>query len=120
MKFPQLPIGQRFLFRGEAFVKAGPLTARREKDGDVRLMPRSALVELPRPPAAGGTVEPEGMPQRLSRALAAYERALRSVLLAPAADLEAHLQGRLDAGLVAGRRAFQDSLAQSEEPAIGA
>jgi len=120
MKFPQLPIGQRFIFRGQAYVKAGPLTARREQDGDVRLIPRSALVELPQPKGAGDIVEPGNLPQRLSLALAAYEGALRSVLLATDADVDARLHGCLDVGMAAGRRAFQDSLTRSDESLIEA
>lgn len=120
MKFPHLPVGQRFIFRGEAYVKAGPLTARREQDGDVRLIPRSALVELPQPTAAGGAVDPGALPQRLSLALAAYEGALRSVLSANDADVDARVRGRLDAGMAAGRRAFQDSLTRSDESVMGA
>ena len=112
MKFPQVSIGQRLLFQGEGYVKVGPLTARRERDGETRLIPRSALVELPR---AGETFLGSGaVPDRVSRALAAYEEALRSALLSSDGDSDARrLRGRLDAGLAAARRAFGESLAGS-------
>lgn len=114
MKFPQVPIGQRLLFQGEAYVKVGPLTARRERDGQTRLIPRSALVELPRAGAGGASVASGVVPDRVSRALAAYEEALRSALLPSDGDSDARLlRGHLDAGLAAARRAFEESLAGS-------
>lgn len=114
MKFPQVPIGQRLWFQGEAHVKVGPLTARRERDGETRLIPRSAVVELPRAGAGGGSAGSEVVPDRVSRALAAYEEALRSALLSSGVDSDARvLRGRLDAGLAAARRAFEESLAGS-------
>jgi hypothetical protein len=114
MKFPQVSIGQRLLFQGDAYVKVGPLTARRERDGETRLIPRSALVELTRSGAVSGAAEPAVSSEQVSRALAAYEEALRSVLLSPESDADVRLQGRLDAGLGAARRAFGESLAGSD------
>jgi hypothetical protein len=81
MKFPQVPLGQRFLFQGEPYVKIGPLTARREQDGENRLIPRSALVSFPPPGAstASGTAAPE-LPELVRTALDAYEGSLLSSL----------------------------------------
>lgn len=121
MKFPQVPIGQRLLFQGEGYVKVGPLTARRERDGETRLIPRSALVELPRAGAGEASVGSGVVPERVSRALAAYEETLRSALLSSDGDLDARrLRGRLDAGLAAARRAFEESLAGSRGRSEGA
>jgi hypothetical protein len=44
MKFNQMPVGHRFAYQGELHVKLGPMTARRERDGEQRLIPRSAAV----------------------------------------------------------------------------
>lgn len=46
MRFPQVPIGQRFTFQGKQYTKTGPLTASEEHTGSQRLLPRSAEVIL--------------------------------------------------------------------------
>jgi hypothetical protein len=46
MRFPQVPIGQRFTFQGRQYTKTGPLTASEEHTGRQRLLPRSAEVTL--------------------------------------------------------------------------
>jgi hypothetical protein len=51
------------------------------------------------------------MPERIARALAAYEETLRSVLLSTG-DPDARPQRKLEAGLAAARRAFEDCLMQ--------
>jgi len=45
MKFPHLPIGQRFRFQDKLYTKVGPLTASEEGSGNNRLMMKSAEVE---------------------------------------------------------------------------
>ncbi|MBL3590286.1 MAG: polysulfide reductase chain A [gamma proteobacterium endosymbiont of Lamellibrachia anaximandri] len=45
MKFPHLPIGQRFRFQDKLYTKTGPLTASEEGSGNSRLMMKSAEVE---------------------------------------------------------------------------
>lgn len=114
MKFPQLPLGQRFLFQGESYVKVGPLTARRERDGENRLIPRSAVVALSSAKGGGASTTPPDAPQRVARALQAYEETLRSALLSTG-DPDGGCQGRLEAGLAAARRAFQDCLMEPDE-----
>lgn len=44
MKFPQLPMGQRFRFQGKHYTKTGPLTASDEETGNNRLMKKSAEI----------------------------------------------------------------------------
>jgi hypothetical protein len=44
-KFPQLPMGQRFRWRGAVYRKSGPLTAQAEDGSGQQMVPRSALVE---------------------------------------------------------------------------
>ena len=46
MRFPQLPIGQRFRYQGKVFSKTGPLTASEEGTGNSRLIMKSAEVTL--------------------------------------------------------------------------
>ncbi|RLJ19858.1 hypothetical protein DJ030_04205 [bacterium endosymbiont of Escarpia laminata] len=45
MKFPHLPIGQRFRFQDKLYTKVGPLTASEEGSGNNRLMIKSAEIE---------------------------------------------------------------------------
>ncbi|RDH82039.1 MAG: hypothetical protein DIZ78_16540 [endosymbiont of Escarpia spicata] len=45
MKFPHLPIGQRFRFQDKLYTKVGPLTASEEGSGNNRLMMKSAEVD---------------------------------------------------------------------------
>jgi len=59
MKFPQLPLGQRFEYQGETLVKIGVLTACNERGGNTRLIPRSAVVI---PLAEQGGVQPKAAP----------------------------------------------------------
>ncbi len=46
MKFPQLKIGERFIFQGEAYTKNGPLTAIHAESGKQKMFNRSVTVEL--------------------------------------------------------------------------
>lgn len=119
MKFPQVPLGQGFLFQGEAYVKIGPLTARRERDGENRLIPRSALVSLPRPGDSGAAAEPRTPSEQWWRALDAYEKALRSSLLPDGEEGDRVIEARLDQALSLARRAFQEVLAGTAEPSKG-
>jgi hypothetical protein len=83
MKFPQFPIGQRFAYRGEVYTKVGPMTARRERDGEQRLIPRSAAVfpaESPTVAARGRGLDEYSGPGHWSAALDAYEGVLRAGL----------------------------------------
>ena len=45
MKFPQLPMGRRFRWRGAVYRKSGPVTAQAEDGSGQLMVPRSALVE---------------------------------------------------------------------------
>ena len=112
MKFPHVPVGQRFLFQGETYVKVGPVTARRERDAETRLIPRSAMVRVPPPDAGSPAASPMPLPDWVLGALDAYEGALRAVLRAPAAG-PAPSRARLEAAMAAARRAFQEKLAES-------
>jgi hypothetical protein len=113
MKFPKLPLGQRFLYQDETYVKVGPLTARRERDGEQRLLPRSALVSIPGEPAQAPS---PGLGQAglgpLGPALDAYELALRAALLPPGADPGPGDSARLDSALAAARAAFRAALGE--------
>lgn len=54
MKFSQLPIGARFEFQGQAYVKTGPIAATSEAGGQ-RMIPRYAVL---RPLDGPAPVEP--------------------------------------------------------------
>jgi hypothetical protein len=113
MRFPQLPVGQRFLYQGETYVKTGPVSARRERDGEGRMIPRSALVSLPgaeSPAPAGG---PDALSDPIERALGAYESALRDALAPPGMTPgETDFSARLDSALAVARSAFRKSLSR--------
>lgn len=55
MRFPQVPIGQSFTFRGRQYTKTGPLTASEEISGERCLIPKAAEVSL---------LDAKGKPQR--------------------------------------------------------
>jgi hypothetical protein len=58
VKFPQLPIGERFEYQGATLVKIGPLTACSAAGGESQLIPRSALVT----PTGTATAKPTTTP----------------------------------------------------------
>ncbi len=64
MKFNLLPIGARFEYEGEVWVKAGPLSADRASGGGRRMIPRSAIlkpldgVAVAEPAVPAAAVEP--------------------------------------------------------------
>lgn len=53
MKFPQLKIGERFVYQGETYTKNGPLTAIHAESGKQKMFNRSVTVEL-----TGGVAAP--------------------------------------------------------------
>jgi hypothetical protein len=79
MKFPQLPAGARFRWRGTLFTKVGPLTARSEADESVCMIPRSATVTLvddgqsPSQPMAA-SIDPASLHAALSDCIAEVSR----------------------------------------------
>lgn len=104
MKFPQLPLGQRFVFQGDVYAKIGPMSARRERDGQPRLIPRSAVLAPPESLQA-----PDPAAGHWSAALDAYERELRAVLRIE----DAELADRLDSALRQGRTAFAVAMSET-------
>ncbi|WP_295584104.1 hypothetical protein [uncultured Lamprocystis sp.] len=101
MKFPHLPLGQRFVYQDERYTKTGPMTASRERDGAQRMIPRSAAV-LPGDAAtreAPAAADPGGAWQA---ALNAYEMALRRGL----GPLDLDLEERFEASLATARAVF--------------
>lgn len=73
MKFSQLPVGQRFEYEGLLYTKVGPLTAREERSGRQRMIPRSVEVSLP---GVGPLAPPTArtMPLDAERVRAAIDR----------------------------------------------
>lgn len=70
MKLQHLPIGARFEFKGQVFVKTGPLTAASEEGGQ-QIIPRSAVLK----PLEAPVAEPKGKGRQLdeTKLLAAFE-----------------------------------------------
>lgn len=108
MKFPHLPMGQRFYFQGEPYVKTGPLTARREQDGSSRMIPRSAMVTLDTPGRPGGSQS------WWTDALDVYEQTLRDTLTPKGGRRDLGLATRLDQAIGAARAGFIRAAAAHE------
>ena len=113
MKFPQLPLGQRFVFQNDVYAKIGPMSARRERDGQQRLIPRSAVLA---PPESLNKPETQRMEEgpaadRWEAALDAYERELHAAL----DGQEPGLAERLDSAIRRGRTAFSATMKKLED-----
>jgi hypothetical protein len=107
MKFPQVPLGRRFVFQGESYTKTGPMTAGKDSDGSQRMIPRSALV-LPADTANRRTASSskESLGGAWPAALDAYEQELRQAL----GPLDGDLEERLERALAAARVAFEAAI----------
>jgi len=112
VKFPQVPVGERFDYQGETLVKTGPMTACNERGGDTRLIPRSAVV---RPVGATPEAQPVApiLTQALVReALAAFDARLRSSIGA----MDQADRGPIGAALAAARRELAERLGLGADP----
>lgn len=58
MKFPQLPVGETFIWKSERFRKTGPVAATHLETGAQRMVPRSAEVEPDSTPPETRLAEP--------------------------------------------------------------
>jgi hypothetical protein len=82
MKFSHVPIGQRFEYEGAYYTKVGPVTARDDRSGRPRMIPRSGEVSLlgagpaAPVPASPGALDPGRVRAAFDRYHAAAERAL--------------------------------------------
>ncbi|TCS69004.1 hypothetical protein EDC61_12219 [Sulfuritortus calidifontis] len=108
MKFAQLPLGARFDFEGEVYVKTSPVAASNERGGQ-KLIPRYAVLKpldtaaRPAPKAARALDE--------ARVLAAFEAfAADCARLIDAAGSDATQHRLARAELEAARRRFLESL----------
>lgn len=100
MKLQHLPIGARFEYEGEVFVKTGPLTASSETSGQ-RVIPRYAVLRPLEPPLAAGNPGQSNRPTvaEVRAAYAAAESVLREGLGASAETALAEARRRFFAGL---------------------
>ena len=64
-KFPILAVGQRFVWRGQRFVKTGPLSACAEDGGRSQIIPRSAVVGLTDAESGPASVATDALQQAL-------------------------------------------------------
>lgn len=92
MRFGQLPPGSRFHYQDEAYTKVTPLLAAREADGQQRMIPRSALVEVETSGAVAKTPA-----DSVAAALAAFRQELAPIR----AKLEEEDKALLEAALAA-------------------
>jgi hypothetical protein len=96
VKFPQLPIGERFEYQGATLVKIGPMTACSAGGGESRLIPRSAVVVQSGTPAVTPTANPL-TPALVQEALVACEGRWRAAI----ASLDESCRVVVEAALVA-------------------
>lgn len=76
MKFPHLPLGERFRFEGAIYRKTGPIAATNEATGQTRMIPRYARLEL-----LDESVAPvKAAPPSLQATVAAYDAACTALL----------------------------------------
>ncbi len=112
MKFPQLPLGQRFEYQGEILVKVGAMTACNERGGNTRLIPRSAVVAplaaQTGPTAASATLATE----RLQSALIGFETRWRGLL----EDLDEATRGRVEEAMTNAHAELQEALGLGRPP----
>lgn len=109
MKFPQLPLGQRFEYQGETLVKVGAMTACNDRGGNTRLIPRSAVVV----PVTAPTAAPAPVPtERVQRALIGFEARWRDAL----DDLDTTTRGRVEQALNSAHAELRDALGLGTPP----
>jgi len=117
MKFPEIPVGKAFLIKGEHYTRVGPVTARRESDGSVRMIPRSTLVTPDVPDARGAGDPRSARPGWIDEALRAYERVLIESLAPDGGEPQRHAE--VDSAIRRARQAF-DRAASSTGPQMNA
>lgn len=112
MKFPQLPLGQRFEYQGETLVKVGAMTACNERGGSTRLIPRSAVV-VPVTAQTAPTAVPAPVPtERVQHALIGFEARWRDAL----EDLDDATRGRVEQALNSAHADLRDALGLGRPP----
>jgi hypothetical protein len=82
MRFSQVPVGQRFEYEGAFYTKVGPVTARDDRSGRQRMIPRSAeVVLLGAGPVAPVAASPAALDsERVRAAFEAYHAAAERAL----------------------------------------
>jgi hypothetical protein len=111
MKFPQLPIGERFEYQGATLVKIGPLTACADHGGDSRLIPRSAVVTPTAAPMATPAAAPTLTLALVREALATCEVRWRVAV----GGLDEHARVAIEAALVAAQHELIERLGLSHD-----
>ena len=111
MKFPDLPIGERFEYQGATLVKIGPLTACADHGGDSRLIPRSAVVTPTGAPMATPAAAPTLTPTLVHEALATCEVRWRAAV----GGLDGHARVAIEAALVAAQQELIERLGLSHD-----
>ena len=112
MKFGQLPTGKRLRYRGETYLKDSPLQARRESDGNTKLIPRSAIIT----PLDTEGVPITELPTRIERehiepALKTLEAELITAITRIEPALNADQQRQLQAAITSSNAHFLKRLA---------
>jgi hypothetical protein len=112
MKFPQLPLGQRFEYQGETLVKVGAMTACNERGGNTRLIPRSAVVVPVAEPMARTEATAPLTTEPAKLALVEFEGRWRAML----EDLDQAARDRVERVLVGAQAELQVALGLAGRP----
>jgi hypothetical protein len=113
MKFPQLPLGQRFEYQGETLVKVGAMTACNDRGGNSRLIPRSAVV-IPITAHTAPTTAPTALAtERVQNAFIGFETRWRGVL----EELDEATRDRLAQAMNGAHAELRDALGLATPPA---
>lgn len=84
MRFPQLPVGQRFGYQGKTFTKTGPLTASEEGTGKSQLIKKSAEVTPLELQVSPPEAKPQYSRQEVAELCARYRAGLTEAVVARA------------------------------------
>jgi hypothetical protein len=113
MKFPQLPLGQRFEYQGETLVKVGAMTACNERGGNTRLIPRSAVVTAITAQTAPTAAPTPLATERVQTALSGFEAQWRGVL----EELDEATRDRVAQVMTSAHAELREALGLGTQPA---
>lgn len=84
MKFSQLSLGDRFIYKGAEYTKSGPLQATEKNTGNERTIMRAAPVEIPASPESEKKQQNEnGAEKQIEVMLTTYHQACMKLITGP-------------------------------------
>lgn len=105
MKFRHLALGQRFEFEGRVYVKVGPVAAREESSGQLRMIPSYGVLK-PAGDVPAAVARATAKPVSRDAVLAAFDKFYAECVDVAAGSPHVDARARLEAA----RQRFLDSL----------